>query len=94
MATARKDKTPYDKKMELYQLDIFYLEKEESVQEFLNRLPSTIVIKEEIKKKGKSFTYEYFITEVFFVKFLSQSSLDVRKRLKIQSIKIILFINV
>lgn len=59
MATARKDKTPYDKKMELYQLDIFYLEKEESVQEFLNRLPSTIVIKEEIKKKGKSFTYEY-----------------------------------
>lgn len=54
MATARKDKTPYDKKMELYQLDIFYLEKEESVQEFLNRLPSTMVIKEEIDtKKGK-----------------------------------------
>lgn len=56
MATARKDKIPYDRKMELYQLDIFYLEKEESVHEFLNRLPSTIVIKEEIKtEKGKHF---------------------------------------
>lgn len=87
MATARKDKTPYDKKMELYQLDIFYLEKEESVQEFLNRLPSNIVIKEEIKKKGKSFTYEYSykggIFREIFVSILT------RCQEKIQSIKII-----
>lgn len=55
MATARKDKLSYDKKMNFYQLDIFYLEKEESVHEFLNRLPSTIEIKDEIKtKKGKN----------------------------------------
>lgn len=55
MATARKDKISYDKKMDFYQLDIFYLEKKESVHEFLNRLPSTIEIKDEIKTtKGKN----------------------------------------
>lgn len=57
MAAEKKDKTPNEREMELYELHIFYLEKEESVQEFLNKLPSTIVIKEEIDTKlGKSCT--------------------------------------
>lgn len=55
MAAEKKDKTPNEREMELYELHIFYLEKEESVHEFLNRLPSTIVIKDKIKtKKGKN----------------------------------------
>lgn len=55
MAAEKKDKTPNEREMELYELHIFYLEKEESVQEFLNKLPSTMVIKEEIDTKlGKS----------------------------------------
>uniref|UniRef100_K1RVV0 Uncharacterized protein n=1 Tax=Magallana gigas TaxID=29159 RepID=K1RVV0_MAGGI len=51
MAAEKKDKTPNEREMELYELHIFYLEKEESVQEFLNKLPSTMVIKEEIDTK-------------------------------------------
>lgn len=55
MAAEKKDKTPNEREMELYELHIVYLEKEESVQEFLNKLPSTMVIKEEIDTKlGKS----------------------------------------
>lgn len=54
MAGEKKDKESNAGEMEVYEVYIFYLEKEESVQEFLNRLPSTMVIKEEIDtKKGK-----------------------------------------
>lgn len=57
MAAEKNDKVPNDREMELYGLDIFYLEKKESVQAFLSRLPKTIVIKEEIDtKKGKRST--------------------------------------
>lgn len=87
MAGEKKDKESNAGEMEVYEVHIFYLEKEESVQEFLNRLPSNIVIKEEIKKKGKSFTYEYSykggIFREIFVSILT------RCQEKIQSIKII-----
>lgn len=57
MAAEKKDKVPNDREMELYELDIFYLEKKESVQAFLSRLSKTIVITEEIDtKKGKPST--------------------------------------
>lgn len=54
MAGEKKDKESNAGEMEVYEVHIFYLEKKESAQEFLNRLPSTMVIKEEIDtKKGK-----------------------------------------
>lgn len=57
MAAEKKDKVSIDREMELYELDIFYLEKKESVQAFLNRLPQTVVIKEQIDtQKGKPST--------------------------------------
>lgn len=57
MTAEKKDNVSIDREMELYELDIFYLEKKESVQAFLNSLPKTIVIKEEVDIiKGKHST--------------------------------------
>lgn len=57
MTAEKKDNVSIDREMELYELDIFYLEKKESVQAFLNSLPKTIVIKEEVDTiKGKHST--------------------------------------
>lgn len=71
MAAEKKDKVSNDREMELYELHIFYLEKEESVQEFLNRLPSTMIIKEEIDtKKGKPCTCFNISVLAYIVNFL------------------------
>lgn len=57
MTAEKKDNVSIDREMELYELDIFYLEKKESVKAFLNSLPKTIVIKEEVDTiKGKHST--------------------------------------